>query len=114
MDSTNTPEKKSAVAPYRRLRRGSYFADFRCNEGQNPAVYHCIIQCDGSGFIISWTQHRTLEDAIREAKEEPLLFLHALKKSMGLAPSLWFIRQKSSDATTEVSGSSGRFSASCY
>jgi hypothetical protein len=33
-----------------------------------PEVYHCLIQREGSKEILSWTQHSTLEAAIKSAE----------------------------------------------
>ena len=58
------------ILRYERLRRGSYFADFRRDTRLFPEVYHCVIQREGSETILSWTQHRTVEAAIRTAEAE--------------------------------------------
>ena len=60
----------SNILRYERLRRGQFFADFRRDGRLSPDVYHCIIQRDGSDAILSWTQHRTLEAAMRAAEAE--------------------------------------------
>ncbi len=76
--STSTrPRTRLRVAPphiatYPQLRNGRYFADFKRDKRLHPEVYHCIIQRDGSPEILSWTQHRSLEDAARSAQKEIL------------------------------------------
>lgn len=58
------------VIRYKRLRCGSFFADFRRDKRLYPEVYHCLIQREDSAQILAWTQHRSLEDAIASAQEE--------------------------------------------
>jgi hypothetical protein len=70
MDDSSIPSDTSYVVRYERLREGEYFADFRRDTRLKPEVYHCIIQREGSSEIIRWTQHRTLDAAVRRAKSE--------------------------------------------
>ena len=50
----------SHVTRYDRLRRGDYYADFRCDKRLKPAVHHCVIQRDSSSEIIAWSQYSSL------------------------------------------------------
>lgn len=61
-------EHSEHVLRYPRLQRGSHFADFIRDKRMNPEVYHCVIQCDGSNEILSWTQHSTLDAAMKHAE----------------------------------------------
>jgi hypothetical protein len=70
MPVSNTTSGDRHIVRYKRLQRGCYYADFRQDKRLNPQVYHCVIQREGSTEIIRWTQHRTLEDAIRTAESE--------------------------------------------
>ena len=56
------------VVSYERLRQGSYYADFRRDTRIFPEIYHCVVQRDGSGEILSWTQHPSLEEATESAR----------------------------------------------
>lgn len=85
MENVTSSSGSSSVLRYKRLRRGSYFADFRRDKRLNPEVYHCIIQREGSQRILSWTQHRTLEAAIQVAEEE---LDRLTKKDDGLSSEL--------------------------
>lgn len=58
------------IVRYPRLQRGSYFADFMRDKRLHPEVYHCVIQREGSNEILSWTQERTLEAAMKRAENE--------------------------------------------
>jgi hypothetical protein len=58
------------VVTYERVRNGRYYADFRRDKRLYPEVYHCIIQEEGATQILSWSQHRSLEDAIAVARKE--------------------------------------------
>lgn len=56
------------IMHYPRIRRGSHFADFMRDKRLYPEVYHCIIQRDGSSEILSWSQHPSLETAMKNAE----------------------------------------------
>lgn len=70
MDSAPTSSGESSILRYERLRRGSYFADFRRDIRTHPEVYHGVIQRDGSDDVLWWGQHRTLQAAIEAAELE--------------------------------------------
>ena len=55
------------VVSYERLRKGDFYADFRRDTRIFPEIFHCVVQRDGSGEILSWTQHSSLEEAIQSA-----------------------------------------------
>ncbi len=60
----------SRILRYSRMRLGRYYADF-CRDSQlAPAVYHYVIQREGSNEIISWDQRLTLKDAMEAAQKE--------------------------------------------
>ena len=65
------------VVSYERLRHGDFYADFRRDTRIFPEIYHCVVQRDGSGEILSWTQHPTLEESMESAKGT--LEAHALR-----------------------------------
>ena len=56
------------ILRYPRLQRGSHFADFMRDKRLLPEVYHCVIQRVGSSAIFSWTQHSSLEAAVKNAE----------------------------------------------
>jgi hypothetical protein len=60
----------SHVIHYDRLRRGNYYADFRCDKRLKPVVYHCVIQRDGSSEIIAWSQYSSLDSALQFAESQ--------------------------------------------
>jgi hypothetical protein len=67
------PQATSEIANvirYERLQSGPFYADFRRDQRLNPEVYHCVIQREGATEILRWSQHRTLNDAIRTARAE--------------------------------------------
>jgi hypothetical protein len=68
----NSPEH---IIRYPRLQRGTHFADFMRDKRMCPEVYHCVIQRDGSNEIFSWTQHSTLEAAMKNAEVALTLLL---------------------------------------
>lgn len=55
------------IIHYPRAQRGSHYADFMRDKRIHPEVFHCVIQREGSSEILSWTQHATLEEAIKNA-----------------------------------------------
>jgi hypothetical protein len=55
----------SHVIRYKRLRYGNYYADFRADKRLRPRVYHCIVQRDGLPEVLFWSQHRSLDTAVR-------------------------------------------------
>ena len=69
------------VIRYERLRRGDYYADFRCDKRLSPRVYHYIIQRDGSSEILAWSQYRSLDAAVRAAEKQLQHFSVAEAKS---------------------------------
>ena len=64
------PQEGAHVIRYERLRQGQFYADFRRDKRLDPEVYHCIIQREGSTQILSWSQYRSLENAIAAARSE--------------------------------------------
>ena len=50
------------------MQRGTYFADFMRDKRRYPEVYHCVIQRKGSKEILGWTQHYSLEEAMKDAE----------------------------------------------
>ena len=60
----------SNVIRYERLQHGPFFADFRRDKRLDPEVYHCVIQREGATDILRWSQHRTLNAAMRTACAE--------------------------------------------
>ncbi len=58
------------VIRYERLMRPPYYADFRRDKRLYPEVYHCLVQREDSAEILSWTQHRSLEEAQSAAQQE--------------------------------------------
>jgi hypothetical protein len=70
MPASHPARNRSHIARYERLRQGAYYADFRRDKRLVPEVYHCIIQRKGSKEILRWTQHYSLEDAVRAAEAE--------------------------------------------
>lgn len=70
MLDSNAASEVSNVIRYERLQEGPFFADFRRDRRLNPEVYHCVIQREGTSDILRWSQHRTLEGAIRTARAE--------------------------------------------
>lgn len=56
------------VIRYPRMQRGIHFADFMRDSRMSPEVYHCVIQREGSKEIFSWTQHSSLEVAVKNAE----------------------------------------------
>lgn len=70
MPDSDAASEISNVIRYERLQGGQFYADFRRDKRLNPEVYHCVIQREGSAEILRWSQHRTLEGAIRTAHAE--------------------------------------------
>jgi hypothetical protein len=70
MLDSNAASEVSNVIRYERLQEGPFFADFRRDRRLNPEVYHCVIQREGTSEILRWSQHRTLDGAIRTARAE--------------------------------------------
>jgi hypothetical protein len=70
MTDPNAESEVSNVIRYERLQNGSFFADFRRDKRLDPEVYHCVIQREGGTDILRWSQHRTLNAAIRTARAE--------------------------------------------
>ena len=70
MLDSNAASEVSNVIRYERLQEGPFFADFRRDKRLDPEVYHCVIQRDGASEILRWSQHRTLDGAIRTARAE--------------------------------------------
>lgn len=70
IDDPNIESEVSNVIRYERLQNGSFFADFRRDKRLDPEVYHCVIQREGASEILRWSQHRTLNAAIRTARAE--------------------------------------------
>jgi len=81
MPASHPARNRSHIARYQRLQQGAYFADFRRDKRLVPEVYHCVIQRKGSSEILRWTQHYSLEDAVRVAEAE----LRRLASSRGAA-----------------------------
>jgi hypothetical protein len=46
-----------------------------------PEIYHCVIQRKDSNEIISWTQHYTLESAMKKAEVALALVLGSTAKA---------------------------------
>lgn len=67
---TNAESEVSNVIRYQRLQNGPFFADFRRDKRLDPDVYHCVIQRKGATEILRWSQHRTLNAAMRTARAE--------------------------------------------
>ncbi len=70
LPDTNAESEVSNVIRYERLQNGPFFADFRRDRRLDPEVYHCVIQREGTTDILRWSQHRTLNAAIRTARAE--------------------------------------------
>jgi hypothetical protein len=70
MSDPNAASEVSNVIRYERLQHGPFFADFRRDKRLNPEVYHCVIQREGTTDILRWSQHRSLNAAIRAARAE--------------------------------------------
>jgi hypothetical protein len=70
MSELNAASEEANVIRYERLQSGPYYADFRRDRRLNPEVYHCVIQPEGSTEILRWSQHRSLEGAMRTARAE--------------------------------------------
>lgn len=56
------------IIRYPRLRRGSLYADFMRDKRVYPEVYHCVVQRERSNEIHAWTQHLSLEEAMKHAE----------------------------------------------
>jgi hypothetical protein len=70
MPDPNAESEISNVIRYERLQNGAFFADFRRDKRLDPEVYHCVIQREGMTDILRWSQHRTLNAAMRTARAE--------------------------------------------
>jgi hypothetical protein len=70
MPDPNVESEVSNVVRYERLQHGPFFADFRRDKRLDPEVYHCVIQREGLTDILRWSQHRTLNAAMRTARAE--------------------------------------------
>ena len=70
MSELNAASEEANVIRYERLQSGPYYADFRRDRRLNPEVYHCVIQRESSTEILRWSQHRSLEGAMRTARAE--------------------------------------------
>jgi hypothetical protein len=70
MPDPNAASEVSNVIRYERLQHGPFFADFRRDKRLDPEVYHCVIQREGTTDILRWSQHRSLNAAIRTARAE--------------------------------------------
>jgi hypothetical protein len=70
MPDSNATSEVANVIRYDRLQHGPFFADFRRDKRLNPEVYHCVIQREGTTDILRWSQHRSLNAAIRTARAE--------------------------------------------
>lgn len=70
MSDPTAASEEANVIRYERLQRGPHYADFRRDKRLNPEVYHCVIQREGSTEILRWSQHRSLEGAMRTARAE--------------------------------------------
>jgi hypothetical protein len=66
----NIESEVSNVIRSERLQNGPFFADFRRDKRLDPEVYHCVIQREGATEILRWSQHHTLNAAIRTARAE--------------------------------------------
>ena len=58
------------IIRYPRMERGTHFADFMRDKRMRPELYHCVIQRKGSKKILSWTQHRSLNQAMQHAEAD--------------------------------------------
>ena len=76
-DSPNTTGERAApvacnrsehVMRYPRIWRGTHYAAFMRDKRLDPEVYHSIIQREGSKDIFSWTQHSSLDAAMKNAE----------------------------------------------
>jgi hypothetical protein len=70
MPDPNATSEVANVIRYERLQQGPFFADFRRDKRLDPEVYHCVIQREGTTDILRWSQHRSLNAAIRTARAE--------------------------------------------
>jgi len=70
VDAVKAYLNESPIIRYDRVRRGSYFADFRRDKRLMPEVYHCVIQRDGSSEVLAWSQYRSLQAAMRAAEND--------------------------------------------
>ena len=69
------------IIRYPRLHRGLHYADFMRDQRLFPEIYHCVIQRKDSNEIISWTQHYTLESAMKNAEVALALVLGSTAKA---------------------------------
>ncbi len=53
-----------------RLRKPPFFADILYDGRTQPAVYHYLVQREGSNEILHWHQESTEERAVKAAKKE--------------------------------------------
>jgi hypothetical protein len=53
-----------------RIRKHGFFADILYDGRTQPAVYHYIVQREGSNEILHWSQESSEERAITAAREE--------------------------------------------
>ena len=88
--STSAKERTTPGSPgasaehiihYPRLQRGLHYADLMRDERLSPEIYHCVIQREGSNEIFSWTQHSTLESAMKNAEVALALVLGSTAKA---------------------------------
>ena len=70
MSNPEAASEISNVIRYERLQSGPFYADFRRDKRLDPEVYHCVIQREGSTEILRWSQHRSLDGAMRTACAE--------------------------------------------
>jgi hypothetical protein len=70
MSNPEAASEISNVIRYERLQSGPFYADFRRDKRLDPTVYHCVIQREGSTEILRWSQHRSLDGAMRTARAE--------------------------------------------
>lgn len=53
-----------------RIRKQGFFADILYDGRSQPAVYHYIVQREGSKEILHWNQESSEERAIKAARKE--------------------------------------------
>ena len=86
MPDPNAESEVSNVIRYERLQHGPFFADFRRDKRLDPEVYHCIIQREGATDILRWSQHRSLNAAIRTARAELKRLINKEREQMPGTP----------------------------
>lgn len=61
-------KRNLAFLPRQAMRAGSCIAEIVADRRANPAVYHVLVQRDGSNEVLLWAQYHTQGEAERAAK----------------------------------------------